>query len=333
MTSNLTEVTMGFGPRSEIGPRAQCPDVSAPPIFILGILPRSGTNFLFDLLRFHPDCKTAQPIWEDFLVHHSDLLDQYVHTVYHHWKRVDRDQIDTLYQSLGKGLLGFLTSWNSEKRLVTKTPSVKNIEHFFKLFPNSFLIILIRDGRAVVESSVKSFGVSYERAIHQWAAAASVVQKFDRTTKHSHHQYLVVRYEDLWHDVQKELVRIFAFVGLDSRTYRFEEVIDLPIRGSSELRDQEEGELHWRGEQKKTDFNPMKRWSTWNRLKHERFNWVAGSYLEKFGYEQQQYSSYRLCYDVWNWILDFRWVLITKIMIPILQRRQSLYRIVRRWRA
>ena len=46
------------------------------PIFILGIMPRSGTHFLANLLCLHPDCtKSALP--EDLLVSESALLRRY----------------------------------------------------------------------------------------------------------------------------------------------------------------------------------------------------------------------------------------------------------------
>ena len=44
------------------------------PIFILGIMPRSGTNFLHQLITLHPAC-VSSPVWEDFLIYPAPLLD------------------------------------------------------------------------------------------------------------------------------------------------------------------------------------------------------------------------------------------------------------------
>ena len=47
----------------------------ADPIFIHGILPRSGTNFLWDLLLLHPDCcRGREPVNEDLFLDQSDHL-------------------------------------------------------------------------------------------------------------------------------------------------------------------------------------------------------------------------------------------------------------------
>ena len=45
--------------------------------FILGIMARSGTNYLFRLLDLHPDCAGPGPIWEDCFVRHSELLETF----------------------------------------------------------------------------------------------------------------------------------------------------------------------------------------------------------------------------------------------------------------
>lgn len=54
------------------------PDLCRDPIFILGILMRTGTNFLYDLVRLHLDCDVPTPVPEDYLVHCADLLAEYV---------------------------------------------------------------------------------------------------------------------------------------------------------------------------------------------------------------------------------------------------------------
>lgn len=136
------------------------------PIFIIGITQRCGTNFLYDLLRLHPDCGAPSLIWEDYLAANSDLLDSYVNSVSKLWARSLGDGLkDELYRHLGDGLISFLTEQIDTKRVLTKTPSIRNLGNFFKLFPHARLLILIRDGRAVVESSVKSFDEGYEANI------------------------------------------------------------------------------------------------------------------------------------------------------------------------
>ena len=57
---------------------------------------------------------------------------------------------------------------------------------------------------------------------------------------------------------------------------------------------------------KTTDFNPNSRWSHWNEKLHQRFNWIAGEYLVKFGYEKE-YENMNYFWKVWNYLENFKW--------------------------
>ncbi|UCC32145.1 MAG: sulfotransferase [Phycisphaerales bacterium] len=299
-------------------------DLPSQPIFIQGILPRCGTNFLLDLLRAHPDCGPPEPVWEDFFLYHADLLVKYVDTVYAHWNPrwgVDEALRRRLCEHLGGGLVAFLAEKAQTRRMVTKTPRVDNLDHFFTLFPNAHLVILVRDGRAVIESGVKTFKWHRESALRKWAQAARTILDFDRENKGSTFKYRIVRYEDLWSNLEEELRRLLLFLDLDPDRYDFEEARRLPVRGSSTIRDQGDG-VHWAPVKKGSDFDPMSRWRHWSRARHERFNWVAGRYLERFGYQPQRSTSTRFLWTVWNLVLDVRWLVI-RMLAP-------LYRMVKR---
>ena len=74
-----------------------------------------------------------------------------------------------LYASLGSALVAFLTV-DHGRRLVTKNPSVIGIERVFTFFPTAQVIILLRDGRAVVESCLRTFAWDFDLATRRWAA-------------------------------------------------------------------------------------------------------------------------------------------------------------------
>jgi hypothetical protein len=193
------------------------------------------------------------------------------------------------------------------KRLLTKSPSVKNLQYFFKIFPKAHLLIVVRDGRAVVESGVKSFNWTYEQRMHNWAEAAETILNFTKVCKDQ--KYLIVRFEDLVGNQQKELVRIFSFLGLDSEKYDFQGAMNLPVIGSSELRSNEgEKKIHWQPVDKTKEFNPLDRYNNWGKARHERFNWVAGEFLERFGYAVvQEYSAKSFIKIAYNRALDTKW--------------------------
>ncbi len=214
---------------------------------------------------------------------------------------------DALYRHLGDGMISFLTEQVEAKRVVTKTPSTRNLGSFFKLFPHARLLIVVRDGRAVVESSVKSFGGSYEAKMRDWAKGGGGRRGFDQANKNSGFKYLIVRYEDIHNNQTQELRRIFTFLDLDTERYNFEDATNLPVRGSSTFHGQGEKSVHWQPTEKTSDFKPLQRWSHWRRALHERFNWIAEKYMVQFGYEPKQYTTNRFFWRIWNQAMDKWW--------------------------
>lgn len=276
----------------------------AGPIFIQGIMARSGTNFLGDLLSLHPDCGRS-PIAEDFLLAHADKLAQYTAAVHQHYNPAWVVGEDDLFAAIGDGLIQLLGQPPDHCRLVTKTPDSNNLPLFFKLFPQAYLLILIRDGRSVVESGVHSFDTwSYEKATQWWAANARAILDFDQANPGR--RYLLVRYEDLYNNTEAEMGRLLQFLALDSGRYDFTAATNLPVRGSSTFRGETE-QVHWKPLERTADFQPLQRWNSWTQAQHERFNWVAGSYMRHFGYPLQEYNDRRPFWRIWNRWLDWRW--------------------------
>ncbi len=285
------------------------------PIFVMGILPRCGTNFLSDLLCLHPDCAPPAPIWEDFFLFHANLLDRYVDRVFGSWDRrwgVGHETRDRLLAHLGSGLTSFLTEQSGATRVVTKTPRVENLDRFFELFPDAHLLILIRDGRSVLESGIRSFGWNREWALHKWAEAADRIIEFDREHGAEKLTYRIVQYENLCDNLATELPSILEFLGLDASAYDLEAAAGLPVRGSSTIRDRGSG-MHWEPVEKGAGFDPTQRFGHWNAATHARFNWVARRQLERLGYTPDRATSAGVLWTAWNLILDLKWLAIRLI--------------------
>lgn len=315
--------------------------------FILGILQRSGTNYLYSLLREHPSCAGPGPIWEDHFVQHSKMLREYTNTIYRSWNlkwEIDKKigPQETLLRCFGDAVDRFLklqlvdhrsdhnaseqgpTGQNSPEILLTKTPSVEGLESFFDLFPDAPLILIIRDGRAVVESGVRSFGWNYEDAMHRWRAGAQAILELKRRHEDSNKKLLIVKYEDIFLDVKSELLRIFGFLGLDPDSFDFDAAQSLGVIGSSEIR-KHAGSVHWQATDRTADFNPLARFSNWDRKKHERFNWIAGDDMSRFGYGLDIAGSNRPLAVVRNRFLDAKWTLRTTAA-RVVRRVRSLLR-------
>ena len=298
-----------------------------PPIFILGVMHRSGTNFLRNLICLHPDCTASDIIHEDFFTVYSDMIVKYAASVSKKWNpkwlsEKNIDPVDSLCKHIGYGLISFLNTTFTEteisqKRLVTKTPNIRNIKYFFKLFPNAHLLIIVRDGRGVVESGVRSFDWNYEQAMRRWARAVNEISKFEKDFQIAEVKYKVVKFEDLITNSQGQLKNIFSFLGVDTDKYDFNAVESLPVRGSSELRKQQEDDIHWKPVEKTSDFDPTMRWSNWGPQLHDRFNWIAGKQMAQFGYEKQELQTNHLLWILKNILLDIKWYIKTILLKPI----------------
>lgn len=266
------------------------------PIFLFGVLERSGTNFLSDLLCRHPACAPVHPLDEGFFHFSADLLEHYARNTASKWHPdwgLSESGAEELLAAIGRGLLDFLrqkADASPERyQLVTKTPSVKNLALFPRLFPGASAVVLMRDGRSVVESGVRSFGFTYEEQTRKWVWAARVIAETVGTVSGDGPPpeagpYLLVRYEDLVTDPEPELRRILAFTGLDPDRYDFAGVERVPVRGSSTFRGKDR-DVNWTPVEPSEEFRPLERWRHWTSAMHDRFNWLGSGELVDFGYE------------------------------------------------
>jgi hypothetical protein len=256
-------------------------------IFIIGIEHRSGTNFLNDLLALHDDCCRPTTIGEDFLLHHAECLRRYAAGLHASWNpewRASAPEAD-IGAALGRGLLSVLENQADRpaQRLLTKTPRADRLGLYPWLFPDHPLLIIIRDGRSLVESAVRSFGWTYPNAIERWSRGARRILEFDRDQRGGDCRYLVVRYEDLVTDLETELRRILSFLRLSPARYDFAAAAALPVRGSSTLKAEGKA-LHWTPVDKSHDFRPLQRASNWTVSQNRLFRRKAGYLQQLLGY-------------------------------------------------
>lgn len=273
-------------------------------------MPRSGTNFLSNLLQLHPDCAPADPVWEDFLVTHFDLLARYSDTVAGKWDKawgVTEDTGSDLDVALGNGLTNFLQARCAKPRVLSKTPHMDNLDLFYRFFPEGRLLILLRDGRSIVESGARSFGWSREVAMHSVARAAQTVSQFEETHPPEENRYRILRYEDLWQDTETQLQGLFEFLELDPANYDWQQALALPVRGSSELEARKAGSIHWDPVERSAEFDPMSRFTGWSDARHFRYNSIAGRDMKPFGYECKEVRDPAFLHRLRGLLLNATW--------------------------
>lgn len=284
-------------------------------IILLGIMQRSGTNFLAHLIDLHPEVALHSVVHEDWLLYHADHLMRFAETVARRWHtsgwRIPGQATDNLLTALGNGLTGYLISLTSSNhKVLMKTPSIWNISLASRLFPDAQVVVIVRDGRDLVTSGMRTFGWKFEEAVRRYHDAAQLLRQ--AMSRDDRHPFFLVRYEDLLND-QVKLQEILAFLELDIDAYNFDAVKRLPIYGSSGQGTLQGEENYWKPISKADDFKPVGRWSTWSVPQKERFKWLAGEDLVHFGYETKEYLETALIWRLYNYILSFWYNLKRKV--------------------
>ncbi len=296
------------------------------PIIILGILHRSGTNFLWDILQCHTDVITSK-ITEDSALEECQPLLTFTENISKLWSPnwdIDpEEERRRLLSHLGNGIISFLSDNDSStKRLAIKTPSVRNMEYAFDLFPDGNVIIVIRDGRDLIESLMKSFNRSFESSLQRWARNAKIILNHINANDKNKSQYLIVKFEDLHQETTKEISRILNFLSLNPDLLNLEKALNLPVRGSSSVVENND-KVHWSPVAKDQSFQPIGKWNKWSWYRKQRFYWVAGKLMVKFNYisdEQLQKevsmlaSPINLSLDIIIFLLHPFYRLLTKLM-------------------
>lgn len=265
------------------------------PVMIVGIRPRCGTNFLCDLINLHRDIARPNPIDEDYFLAHAEKLELFSQALSGHWANLSRpvpkDSERQVLTAIGVGLLGWLTALTDGKRVLTKSPVPGRLDLFSDLFPMAKLLIIVRDGRAVVESHMRSwpedgrFGDDlFAGLCRAWVDGAQTIQTFRSTHPVAQSPYMLVRYEDLVANVGDMMGRILEFVALDADSYDFNRAAALPVRGSSSFGRDVDEPLVWDPIEKNDTFDPLNRWAHWTDDRHALFNSIAGDAMAGFGY-------------------------------------------------
>lgn len=255
-----------------------------PAIIIHGIMKRSGTLYTGELLRLHPDLH-AYPsrVWEiPFLPLAGDIL------------RIQRDFFFAYEQNVGKiGENDFLPLFGSSfiaylyssvpegKRMLLKMPDVQYLNYFFSAFPDENLLLLVRDGRDVVTSTIKAWPqIRFSHACRRWDRSARMVLGFHERYS-GRPGYWLAKFEDATRDPMAFVKEACKRFDLDESKYPYEEIESIPVHGSSTLK--RDGKLV--GYVLKPEgFNPIGRWQEWSWWKKWLFKRIAGQTLVDLGY-------------------------------------------------
>lgn len=238
-----------------------------------------------DAVNVHPGVYPVQEIWEDFLLQNMHHLEQFVTGARSDW-RTDWENLDEAASSLSRAVYGSCIQFLRAKSgapdgaaALSKSPSLVNLELVDRL-PNTKTIVLLRDGRDVVASSMRTFGWSLGQSCQRWHEGAEILA----ANLSPNPGFLLVHYEDLFRDLRTAMQRILDYVGLDASKYDFERALKLPVRGSSTFGTNDRQSVHWNPIPRSPEFQPIGRWTRWTPQQLELFEHSCGELNRELGY-------------------------------------------------
>ena len=257
-----------------------------PAVLVHGILPRSGTVYVGELLRLHPALHAfPNQVWEfPYLQQMPRILKLEEEFLWSYEQNRGRIGEQDFLPLLGAALLAYLhQDVPAGKRMLLKVPSVERLDHFYQAFPHEHLLVLVRDGRDVVQSTLRTWPqLRFWMVCVRWRRAAEMVlacrQRYDQLPE----RYWLARYEDAVSDPERFVREACRRFGLDEQIYPFQQIGSIPVHGSSTH--QSRGQVDWTPTAKGRAFQPVGRWQSWSKAKRWIFGKLAGRELLELGY-------------------------------------------------
>lgn len=264
---------------------------NAPCLFLHGAMQRSGTVYAAKLINQHPDVHGyPNSLWElPFLKTTGHLLDAQ-HLFFDAFK-INKDKMgrNDLLPLFGSAIVAYLNSFiENGKNVLIKEPSVDFLHYFDIVFPYEHLILLIRDGRDVVSSTIKTWPkAGFKQSCMRWRDSANMIWRYiedHQNEKKDGGRFLFYKFEDILKEPSLFIKKICKKFNLHEERYPLEKVGQLTLQGSSTIK--VDDKVTWKGVEKPKNFNPIGRWGDWDSRKKTIFKKIAGDYLIKFGYAE-----------------------------------------------
>ena len=262
------------------------------PILVLGIMPRCGSNFLRDLIALHPDTyPDPWNLYEFPLLGTVDAARAWADDFIVRFPRNEEQfgELDMLAM-LGGAWLRELQREAGDKPILLKSPHVHALGLAPYLFAGARIVICLRDGRDVIDSTINTFSryspgrKTFGQLSREWRCGAEAIASFLPGGENEHPDVLVVRYEDVLDDTDARMREVLQHSGLDPERYDFAAAASLPGRGSS--RNKSTDEERWKPQERAVNFKPIRRWEKWSSSRKEQFLRIAGASLQAAGYDR-----------------------------------------------
>ena len=258
-------------------------------VFLQGVMPRSGTNYLQSLLELHPDV-VVNPYGIRELPFLNTVEDARAYEgrflrLYQRNRESFRD-LETFCYMVSGFLRRIEAEFPADKTVVIKSPHTRMMRYFPYLFPAERCLIVLRDGKRAVQSTIDTWplrflGRTFADVCREWSFGTEAA--LEAQSRMSADACRLVRFEDAVAAPDGTVRDLMRFLELEEGRYPFERIGDLPILGSSRA-SRSNGEVSWTPVEKPKGFDPSKRPIEWSRKRRTVFDAVAGDMQKKAGY-------------------------------------------------
>lgn len=253
-----------------------------PAVIIHGIMKRSGTVYVGELLSLHPEIHSyPNKIWEVPFLPQTGKIQKLQRDFFLAYEQnIGRVGENDFLPIFGASFINYLyTNAPDGHRLLVKMPGVQYLNFFYSVFPSENLLLLIRDGRDVVSSTIKTWqGLRFADVCLRWDRSAKMVLEAQKVYS-GREGFWLGRFEDAVKGPEAFVREACKYLGLDTGSYPFERINALPVIGSSTTRKEPDSWM-----KKTKDFNPIGRWHRWSGRRKRVFKRIAGESLIALGY-------------------------------------------------
>ncbi|GEM_PF-771396 len=285
---SVAQAVRGIAPDAA-GAAGATPRATPRIVFLHGVMPRSGTNYLQSLLELHPDV-VVNPYGvrelpflntvEDARIYEGRFLRLYQRN------RESFSDLETFCYMVSGFLRRIEAEFPADKTVVIKSPHTRMMRYFPYLFPTERCLIVLRDGKRAVQSTIDTWplrflGRTFADVCREWSFGTEAA--LEAQSRMSADACRLVRFEDAVASPDGTARDLLRFLDLNEERYPFERIGDLPILGSSRV-SRRDGEVSWTPVKKPEGFDPSKRQIDWPRKRRTVFDAVAGDMQKKAGY-------------------------------------------------
>ena len=217
--------------------------------FVLGMMPRTGTNWVYNLLMQSDHVGDIGPIWEDNLLNHIAILEGAAQKIVsswnpdwkaHHQKLEVKQLTESLQINLEFGIEKFILQQFRESSckkddpayLVLKSPNAWQVIPPKMLLKRNKCIILIRNPHDLIASGISSFGWRLFGACNRYIQAAETIIHLNSEST----QCLIISFEDLRDNLDQSVQRLYDQLELPVPSVDF---LSLKVSGKSPERKNE----------------------------------------------------------------------------------------------